>query len=188
MLVAHEQQRRAQVDDEADPGHGHDDARGDGRGLGQALRGLQGDGSAGEDQQQGVGQGGQHRGLAIAVGATGAGVPARQPGGAPGHGQAQHIGQIVPRVGHQGGRAAPHPRAELDADEGQVDDQADGVAPVAGVDRAVVMAMTVRVAVTLIVVAMVMVVRVVVRVAHEVLLRRLSRVAPTWRRASVDGS
>ena len=46
----------------------------------------------------------------------------------------------MPRVGHQGRGAAEHAGAELDRDKDQIDDQADGIARVAGVDRAMVMA------------------------------------------------
>jgi hypothetical protein len=46
----------------------------------------------------------------------------------------------VARIGHQGGRAADDPGPELAGHEGQVDDQPDQLAPVAGVDRSVVVA------------------------------------------------
>ena len=103
VLVAHEHQGGAQVDDEADCGDTHDQpAHHRGR-FGQAADGFEGDGPAGEDQQQGVGEGGQHRGLAVAIGLARSACAPRQPGRTAGHGQAHHIGQIVPRIGHQGG-------------------------------------------------------------------------------------
>ncbi|MNN66851.1 hypothetical protein D3C81_1824500 [compost metagenome] len=44
------------------------------------------------------------------------------------------------RIGHQGRRIGPEARPELADHEGQIDDQADGVAPVAGVHRPMMMA------------------------------------------------
>ncbi|MNJ24439.1 hypothetical protein D3C77_188590 [compost metagenome] len=81
--------------------------------------------------------------------------PPRQPGRAAGHGQAQHVRQVVAGVGHQGGGVGQKPGRELADDEGQVDDQADGVAPVAGIGRAVMvmaaqsMAVAMRMAVSM---------------------------------------
>jgi hypothetical protein len=110
-----------------------------GAGSCKTPHGLEGDGPAGEDQQQGVAQGRQHRRLAEAVGAPPARRPVRpaprQPGRAARHGQAQDIRQIMPGVGQQGGRIRDQARAELAEHEGQIDHQADGVAPVAGVHR-----------------------------------------------------
>jgi hypothetical protein len=96
---------------------------------------LEGDGSAGEDQQKRIAQGGQHGGLAVSIGALGPRRAPRQPGRAPGHGQAQDVGQVVTRIGHQGRRIGPESGPELAGHEGQVDDQADSIAPVAGVHR-----------------------------------------------------
>ncbi|MNQ54184.1 hypothetical protein D3C85_682470 [compost metagenome] len=101
MLVLHEQQGRAQVDEEADARHHHDDAGLDGRRLGQPPHGLKGNGATGEDQQQGVAQGRQHCRLAKAVGPLGPRRAPRQPGRAPGHGQPQNVRQVVARIGHQ---------------------------------------------------------------------------------------
>ncbi|MNL20176.1 hypothetical protein D3C87_1414110 [compost metagenome] len=172
VLVLHEQQGRAQVDEETDARHDHDDAGRHRRGFGQTAHGLEGDGPAGEDQQQGVAQGRQHRRLAEAIGALGprrpVPSPARQPGRAAGHGQPQNVRQVVPRIGHQGRRIGPEARPELADHKGQVDDQANGVAPVARVHRPMMVAadpvgMAAMIMTRMIVAAVQMVVCVIVR-------------------------
>ncbi len=174
VLRLHEQQGRAQVDDEADARHRHDDARPDRRRLVEATHGLEGDGPAGENQQQRIAQGRQNRRLAEPIGPPTARRPMRpaprQPGRAARHGQAQHVRQIMSRIGQQRRGIRNQARAELARHEQQIDHQADSVAPVAGIHRAMavsampvtVTVMTVRMAVTMIrmVVVMIVVVRV----------------------------
>lgn len=154
---AHEQQGRAEIDQKSDPGHDHDGDRGDLGRLDQAADGLDGDGPAREDQQDAVAQRRQHRRLAVAVGAPPRRRAPGQPGGAAGQTQAQHIGQVVAGICHQGRRLRDQAIAELDDDEDQISDQPDPIAPVVG-RRGVVMTLAMAVIMVMRVVVIVVIV------------------------------
>ncbi|GLK49152.1 hypothetical protein GCM10017620_21250 [Brevundimonas intermedia] len=63
----------------------------------------------------------------------------------------------MPGVGHQGGGIRDQARAELADDESQIDHQADGVAPVAGVHRPVSVAVSVVMPMAMVMMAMVVI-------------------------------
>jgi hypothetical protein len=100
-----------------------------GSGIGEAAHRLPGDGPDRDQQHHGVGQRGQDRALAQAVGvAPGRGLLG-QDHRAPGHEQAQHVRKVVAGVGQQGQRMGHQPGDGLGRHEADVQGRADREGP-----------------------------------------------------------
>jgi hypothetical protein len=84
-----------------------------------------GDEAQGDQQEQRVGQRGEDRGGAQAVAEPAAGRPLRQDRRDLGGGEAEHIRQIVAGIGEQGHRVGDEAVGRLDADEAEIEDDAN---------------------------------------------------------------
>ena len=110
LLPAAEQQGRHAIDQNADAGQYHHPAAIHRLGMAQVVNGF-----PQNKAQRGVEQGRvQQRRLngsaPVAKGVAPRGRAARQPGRAPGQGQAQHVAQVVAGIGEQRGRVGPQAR------------------------------------------------------------------------------
>ena len=100
---------------------------------------LPGDPPNGNQQQQGVKQGGQNRRSAPAVGAIRTWCDFGQRIATPGHQQAEHVAEIMAGIGEQRERIGPQAKAGFDDDKGQIQAHADGKCPAVIVAGVVVM-------------------------------------------------
>ena len=101
MAAAHEQQRGAAVDDDAECCDQNDGPARDRRRLGQAIERLDDDAADRDQQQPGIEQRRQDRGPAIAVRMPLRRLLLRKPRRAPRQEQRDHVGEIVNGVGDQ---------------------------------------------------------------------------------------
>ena len=115
----------ARVDDDADPGnHDHRHAL-DRRGVEQPVDRLEQDRAERHQQQPGVGQRGEDRARLVAVGEARVRRSRGHVGCAPGDQQAEHVRQVVPRIGDQRHRARQQPERRLDQHERRVEQHPD---------------------------------------------------------------
>ena len=91
----------------------------------QAPDRLPGHRAHGADQEQGIGQCSEDRRASKAVGMHPRGRPPRERCRGPRHQQAQHIAEVVRRIRKQCGRVREHAKDRLDADERDVQCDAD---------------------------------------------------------------
>jgi hypothetical protein len=150
LAAAHEEQRGAQVDEDADAGHHHHREALRRLGRVQAAEGFPGERAHRHQQKQCVGKRGQDRRALPAVGVARAGPHAAGERTAPGKHQAGHVAEVVAGVGQQRQRVDLPAIKRLDGNEPDVQRDADreraveaGRRVVVGV--AVVMASGVRV-------------------------------------------
>src|SRR6185437_1334977 len=99
----------------------------DGGWLAEAAARLHRDCADGDEEDDGVRQGGEDRALTVAVGPLLRRLAAGEPGGAPGEGEAEHVAEIVPGIGEQRHRARQNAEGRLDRDEAEIEGDSEAI-------------------------------------------------------------
>ena len=142
VAAAHEQQRGAAVDDDAERRDQNDGPARDRRRLSQAIDRLDDDAADRDQQQPGIEQRRQDRGPAIAVGMPLRRLLLRKPRRAPCQQQRDHVGEIVNGVRNQRQRIGGVAEDQLGNDERGIERGADGERPAEIVRRMAVAGVT----------------------------------------------
>ena len=141
VAAAHEQQRRAAIDDDAERCDRHDGPAGDRRRLLQAVDRLDDDAADRDQQQPGIEQRRQDRGPPVAIGVPLRRLLLRQPRRAPCQQQRDHVGEIVNGVRNQRQRVGGIAEDQFGDDEAGIERGADGKRPAETVRRMAVAGM-----------------------------------------------
>lgn len=125
LASGHEEHGSGAIDEDADAGHPCDGAGLDACGMTQTGNGLPCDAADANEEQEGVGQGGEDGGAFETVGvALGSGTFCKH-GGDPRKHEAKDVAEIMARVREQGEGVGEEPGDDFDGDEGRVERDAD---------------------------------------------------------------